>query len=93
MLTATYSVMADSLRKDTITSLHYIMSWCLVSVSRSRRPYHCNPLMTCSRRVKVDQRTDAGCISDSCYTRMLHTDCQEAHLNCLTGRAIGVGMW
>jgi len=67
------------------------MSWCLVSVSGSRRPYHNSPLMTSCRRVKVDEKTLAGCISDSCYTCMLHTDCQGAHFNCLTGRAIGVG--
>jgi len=29
-------------------------------VSRSRRPYRYNPLMTSSRRVKLDERTPAG---------------------------------
>jgi len=90
MLTVTYSAVTDSLSKDTITSLHYIMSWCLVSVSRRR--YRYNPQMTSSRRVKVDKKTGAGCITDSCYTRMLHADCQGTHFNCLTGRAIGIGM-
>jgi len=61
-------------------------------VSRSRRPYRYNLLMTSSRQVKVNEETGAGCISDSCYTCMLHTDCQGALFNCLTGGVIGVGM-